>query len=116
MAFDAQTVGDRPLTFDTDGDGHTTYIGYQRPGAWVTSTSALLTSNGEPAHVDNCFAQTGARGPLLHCIASKDVHWVTTYQPADRYGTFQAIELAVFLALAGALAAVCLWRIPFVTA
>jgi hypothetical protein len=34
-----------------------------------------------------------------------------TYQPADRYWTFQAGETALFLALAAALAGVCFRRI-----
>jgi hypothetical protein len=36
---------------------------------------------------------------------------VLTYQPADRYWPFQAIETAIFLALALALAGSCFWCI-----
>jgi hypothetical protein len=48
-----------------------------------------------------CLAQAWAYLPQLR--------EVLTYQPANRYWPFQAIETAIFLALALALAGFCFW-------
>ena len=49
---------------------------------------------------------------MLACLAALNVHSVQTYQPADRYWTFQWLEVAIYLALALLLAGYAFWRIP----
>ena len=44
-------------------------------------------------------------------LAGLGVHQRVLYQPADRYGRFQATESAIYLALAAALAAATLWLV-----
>jgi hypothetical protein len=43
--------------------------------------------------------------------AAATYHEVVTYQPANRYWDLQALETAIFLAIAGALVGVCVWWI-----
>jgi len=45
----------------------------------------------------------------LKCFAESDLHVEVAYQPADRYWTFQWIETAVFVVLAGLLTGFCAW-------
>jgi hypothetical protein len=116
QVFDARTIGAHELIFEGDGTGATSYVGYERPGALVVSTSALTTASGQPANLNACFTQPEGRSALLACIAGHDVHWVTIFQPADRYWAFQGVEAALFLLAAGGLVAFCVWRIPRVTA
>jgi ABC-type transport system involved in multi-copper enzyme maturation permease subunit len=57
-----------------------------------------------------------ARGPanqatFQDCVShlSSQFHLAVTYQPADRYGTFQLYETAIFLGLAVLLTGLCFW-------
>jgi len=88
--------------------------GYARPGAWVLSTSTeLLDSAGTPITGDELTAcSTGDRAKDDACYEAEHAHFTVEYQPADRYWTFQWLEAAAYLALAGLLAAVAFWRIP----
>jgi hypothetical protein len=53
-----------------------------------------------------------APGPLLQkCLDELHIRDVLTYQPGDRYWPFQWYELAIFLALALTLVALCFWWI-----
>ena len=46
------------------------------------------------------------------CREAKNLHTVLTYQPADRYRTFQWLELGMYLLLALLPAGFTFWRIP----
>jgi hypothetical protein len=74
--------------------------GVARHGAGVGGHSAV--SVGMKGEVQQAFSQ------CLTVLNTK-YHEVVTYQPANRFWTFQAIETAVFVVLAGALAAGCVW-------
>ncbi|MET8910186.1 ABC transporter permease subunit [Micromonospora sp. NPDC004551] len=86
------------------------------PDAWVTDVSELLTTTGEPLDeevFDGCFTdapETGtAEGPYgdtAVCLARHDVHVAIAYQPDSRYWSFQWLESALYLLLAGLLAGV----------
>lgn len=66
----------------------------------------LLGSVGEiPAACQRLLPQPGAR-QLLSCLSAHGYRGYVTYQPADRYWTFQAIETSIFIALAAALTVV----------
>jgi ABC-type transport system involved in multi-copper enzyme maturation permease subunit len=45
------------------------------------------------------------------CLASHGYHRILTYQPANRFWSFQVIEAGIFIALAAAVLAVALWRV-----
>jgi hypothetical protein len=51
------------------------------------------------------------QGPFNDCVAqlSTQFHLAVTYQPADRYWTFQWVETAIFLGLAVLLVGFCFW-------
>ncbi len=53
----------------------------------------------------------GAQTALSQCFStlSAKYHELVSYQPADRFWTFQTIETALFVVLALALAGVCAW-------
>ena len=84
------------------------------PGAWVLSgETPLLDAAGTPVTRDlisGCM--TGDFKKDMACVAGENLHFTVTYQPADRYWTFQWLEFAVFVILAGLLAGFTFWRIP----
>lgn len=55
--------------------------------------------------------QTNRYARFEACLAAHGYHRIVTYQPADRFWTFQAIEAGIFISLTAALLAVALWRI-----
>jgi ABC-type transport system involved in multi-copper enzyme maturation permease subunit len=87
--------------------------GYQSPGAWVLSSSThLLNEAGErvgPDQIEACL--TGSMSRDLECLAEQDLHFTVSYHPADRYWTFQWIELGGFAVLTGLLTAFGFWRV-----
>jgi ABC-type transport system involved in multi-copper enzyme maturation permease subunit len=89
------------------------------PGAWVIS-SAVTTPDGRAASSEPpgpCGAPSGSLGTNSSAQACNDyiesLHFrqTVTYEPASRYWAFQWVETAIYLALALALAGLCLWRI-----
>jgi len=87
--------------------------GYTLPGSWMMSDEVkLLDSAGTPitkAVLVECAA--GDMEKDLACLAAKNLHFEVTYQPANRYWTFQWLETAGYLLLAGLLAGFAFWRI-----
>ena len=100
------------------------------PGAWILSTQIVdkaghgLTAQHLKTACPQLLAGTpgggggnavpvpaGAQRVLQDCVVklSAQFHQLTSYQPASRYWTFQADELAVYLAAALVLAGVCFW-------
>ncbi len=100
-------------------------VAIDKPGAWVTSNQPVDPSgrlvDTLPAWVGRCLPPPpapGGSGPQpsdpARCfarLAQAGYRQRVTFQPASRYWTFQAIETAIFLALAGLMAGVCFWRI-----
>lgn len=93
-------------------------------GAWVLSTQFInaaghvVSSVTLPASTSHsaqmCGGLDGQAGPAQSCLAqlaSRGYRQLVTYQPASRFWAFQWYETAIFLALAGGLAAFCFWWI-----
>jgi hypothetical protein len=97
-------------------DGHlilTTNAAAGRPGAWVIS-SQVTTPDGRAASSEPagpCGAPSASAQACNDYIESLHFRRTVTYQPASRYWAFQWVETAIYLALALALAGLCLWRI-----
>ncbi|MEU1687473.1 ABC transporter permease subunit [Micromonospora sp. NPDC005707] len=91
------------------------------PDAWVTDVSELLTRTGEPLDegiFDGCFTDApatgtaeGPYGDTAVCLAEHDLHVTIAYQPDSRYWSFQWLESAFYLLLAGLLAGFGFWRL-----
>lgn len=66
---------------------------------------------GFGGHATVAPAPGGVHDAFTQCISalSGKYHAVVTYQPANRFWTFQAIETALFVVLAAALAGLCVW-------
>jgi hypothetical protein len=102
--------------FQAGGDG-VRIAGYESalPGAWVLSGSTpLLDAAGHPItrdQISGCMTGGDPRKDLA-CLATKNLHYSVTYQPADRYWTFQWLEFSAYLILAGLLTGFVFWRIP----
>lgn len=99
------------------------------PGAWFYSTQIVdRTGNSLTSAVVKADCPTvgagggpsgGGHGPapaavqqaLHNCVAKVGTtyHGVATYQPGDRYWTFQSYETAIFVGAAVLLAGFCLW-------
>jgi hypothetical protein len=82
-----------------------------RPGGWVVSgASPVLDSAGQVARgSQGCATRDVAPSEISDCFTKNDLHAQVAYQPADRYWTFQWLETAIFLALAGMLTGFCTW-------
>ncbi|GAA2396431.1 transmembrane transport protein [Dactylosporangium salmoneum] len=94
--------------------------GIDVPGAWVTSTSELLTPDGrplDPGVFDDCLMRapktgaTGTFGDSSPCLAAHDLHLNIAFQPNDRFWRFQLTETGLYLLLSALVAALSLWRI-----
>jgi len=93
-------------------------VAIDEPGAWLTANSPV-DPHGHlvdtlPGWVGSCAPAPGGHTPERACfqrLARAGYRQRVGYQPRSRYWAFQAIELAIFLVLAGALAGVCFWRI-----
>lgn len=86
---------------------------YEIPGAWVLSNSTtLLGSDDIPiASEELASCPVGNTDETMACIAALDVHFVVTYQPANRYWKFQSAELSAYLAMSGLLATFAFWKV-----
>lgn len=103
--------------------GGAVVAGVKIPDAWVTSTSELLTADGRPLdrrRFDACISgppgdsqdeHAGTFGGAAQCLGNLDLHVTVTYQPAERYWSFQWRESALFLALTALLTGFGLWRV-----
>ena len=87
-------------------------LGY--PGAWVLTPEGLLVDRaGQPitrAEVDACTEGTDL-DKTFDCLEDRGLQVQMTYHPAESYWTFQWLEFAIFLGLAGLLAGLAFWRI-----
>jgi hypothetical protein len=84
------------------------------PGAWITHEQLTDTAGhavAMPSWASDCF--TGAGIGAKACFARMDSMYKVTvyYQPAGRFWTLQFWELGIYLALAVALAAFCVYWI-----
>ena len=84
------------------------------PGAWIYSnqvtTAAGSTTLGTVPQA--CQQGPGKGGSFQSCanaLAQMNLKQVITYQPADRYWSFQWLELGIFLTVAILLAWACFW-------
>jgi hypothetical protein len=69
-------------------------------GIFGGKSAVAQVSPGVQNSLTRCFSTLGAK-----------YHEVVTYQPADRFWTFQTMETALFVVLALALAGGCAWRV-----
>jgi ABC-type transport system involved in multi-copper enzyme maturation permease subunit len=114
VAFNADTKVDH-FSAGGNGEGSVTIAGYTNavPGAWILSRETpLLDAAGNPVtrkQISSCMS--GDLREDMACLAGQDLHFTVTYQPADRYWSFQWLEFAAYLFLAGLLAGFTFWRI-----
>ena len=79
------------------------------PGAWMLS-SQTITATGQTSFPATHACSTSSSFQACQAyIGSLHLRQLVTYQPASRYWTFQWYEMAIFLALALALAGTCFW-------
>jgi hypothetical protein len=83
------------------------------PGAWVIS-DYIVVHKGDGTEVtsddiETCDSQGGTPDD---CMIAMDATFDVTYQPADRYWTFQWIELGTTMGLSALLAGIAFWRLP----
>jgi len=107
-------AGTQGIGISGGGGGGVRVEGVNLPGAWVlTDGGNLLDSAGKPIGrevAESCM--TGGPGKAIACLEAKNLYVKVTYQPADRYWTFQWLEFAAYLLLAGLFAGFAFWRIP----
>jgi hypothetical protein len=101
--------------------------GYEVPGALMLSyVSNLRTESGQlvyPSTVQDCLdqaiksmAKNQGPGAVDQCMTAKHLHFDVTLQPADRYWSFQWIELGGYLVLTAVLGSLAYRRIKHVRA
>jgi ABC-type transport system involved in multi-copper enzyme maturation permease subunit len=94
-------------------DGHTHLESPHIPDAWVlTNEVELLDANGNSVNVRDCMGREGSLERDSECMEKMNLHYTVTYQPGNRYWTFQWLELTIFVVLAGLLAAFGFWYLP----
>ncbi len=88
---------------------------------WTVSTKMLdpagrainglrVDLNHLPAPCQSLVASGNVgHGNVIRCLGNQGYRTVTAYQPASRFWTFQGMETAIYLALAGCLVVVALW-------
>jgi hypothetical protein len=83
-------------------------------GAWILSTR-IITPAGRPASSEPatraCMGDTATARTCDACLEGLHLRQTVTYQPASRYWPLQWYETGIYLALALALAGLCLWWI-----
>jgi hypothetical protein len=109
-AFDPQAI----QRIVIQGDTYMTVSGpVNFPGAWII-TNQTITPTGRPftgPPPPACLTPTDSEQPCYAALNQLHLRQRVTYQPANRYWTFQLYETAIFLALAAALAALSTLRI-----
>ena len=84
------------------------------PGAWILSNQ-LTTPAGRPAPTipatQACASNTSSGQTCNAYVESLHLRQTVTYEPASRYWPLQWYETGIYLALALALAGLCLWWI-----
>jgi ABC-type transport system involved in multi-copper enzyme maturation permease subunit len=81
------------------------------PNAWVVyGTTPVLNSAGHQVNNKDICA-SGSQSRWSSCVASAGLKVPVSYQPGDRYWTFQWYETAIYLALSAGLAWLCSWRL-----
>lgn len=72
--------------------------------------------NIPPSVMNTCLAgkdQIADSAPVQACLGHHGVLQIITYQPADRFWPFQAIESAIFLGVAATLLALTVWWVQY---
>ncbi|CAM5464050.1 hypothetical protein [Streptomyces aurantiogriseus] len=77
-------------------------------GAWVMADGPLSPSGARVPDVMDCYAAEDFRGCLT--AHGRTGHWAE-YHPASQLWSMQWAETGLCLLLAGALAALCVWRV-----
>jgi hypothetical protein len=78
-------------------------------GAWVLS-GQVIDASGHPAQVPAIPACLGSNSQTCAAsLARLRLRELISYEPASRFWTFQWVETGIFVALALALAATCIW-------
>jgi hypothetical protein len=89
-------------------------------GSWILSHGVIVDAAGRPLALPPTLKELPAacRGTfpgggrnLFDCLSNHGYRVIATYQPAGRFWTFQAIESAIFIVLAGILVALASWRV-----
>ncbi|WP_033341093.1 ABC transporter permease subunit [Catenuloplanes japonicus] len=114
IAFDGASAMKYAEGFSLNREGEVWVEGYALPGAWMlTGTARLMLPDGTaPAKelVEACFERgSPEEGPA--CLQRLGLRLTVSYQPGERYWTFQWLELAGFLTLAAASAGIAFWRV-----
>jgi hypothetical protein len=86
--------------FNVKGNGTATFTGVGR------CSNRIPVSSGPHWHT-----VPATQAALQRCIDSFNLQQVITYQPASRYWPLQWSEAAIFLGLAVALGAACVWLV-----
>lgn len=83
------------------------------PGAWILSNDTpLLDASGKQVareQITDCMK--GDVDEDMACLSTKDFHFSVTYQPANRYWTFQWLEFGAYLLLTALLTGFLFLRI-----
>jgi hypothetical protein len=76
---------------------------------YIASPTGQTSETG--VHIPTACQSLFGFGGFNHCLATHGYHRIVTYQPADRFWTFQAVEAGIFTVLAAALLAFAYRRV-----
>jgi hypothetical protein len=105
-------TADSPQRLRIDGTRLVVSAPVDIPDAWVTDVGTVgpagQTAVQAPAE---CLSAASTFDDCDAAITASHLRQFVTYQPADRFWTFQWIETGLYLLLAVSLAALSLWRV-----
>jgi hypothetical protein len=81
------------------------------PGGWVLSTSGHVYTGPAIKVLKTCSNGPTSTPACGSAFTTLHAQLLVTYQPASRYWSLQGYETAIALALALALAGICLWKV-----
>jgi ABC-type transport system involved in multi-copper enzyme maturation permease subunit len=98
-------------TMPISGNGQINDPVTDMPGAWILTDQIITKSGSVFVLPDVPACQTGTQAQCDAWLAAQSLRQHVVYQPASRYWTYQILETSIWLAIAAALSALCLWRI-----
>ena len=81
------------------------------PGAWIFANRTITPAGRVFVLPDVPACQSGTQQQCDAWLATQHLRRQISYQPASRFWAFQCYETAIYLALALALAGLCVWQI-----
>lgn len=100
-----------PGTLANFGIDSVSHVDVGSPGAWVTAEQTLDAAGHPASHMPAAYTDCESLKACVKALADAGYHQRVTYQPASNFWSLQWAETGIYLGLAAALTALCVWWI-----